>query len=91
MQLLLFFPLAFYFLLMPILLISWFNFFRQDDEMSRREKRLSIVVIAIATVLWPIVLPFAYLELLGKFKKSAKTAKLYKRMLESTTANSQPC
>jgi hypothetical protein len=49
------------------------------------------MVLAIATSLWPIVLPFAYLELLDKFKRSARTSRLYKSMLDNNVTNSQPC
>ncbi|PSB19000.1 hypothetical protein C7B65_13370 [Phormidesmis priestleyi ULC007] len=90
MQPLLLLFVAFYSLLMPILFINWLGFFREDLSLTKSEKRLSIVVIAIATLFWPIVIPFAYLELLGKFQRSARTTRLYKKMLE-TTADSQLC
>lgn len=90
MQLLLLLPISFYCLLMPILFLTWLGLFQEDTELTKREKQLSMGVIAIATLLWPIVIPFAYLELLGKFQKSARTNLLYKKMLEATT-NSQPC
>ena len=90
MQPLLLLSIAFYSLLMPVLFVNWLRFFREDLDLSKSEKHLSMVVIAIATLLWPIVLPFAYLELLGKFQKSARTTRLYKEMLETTT-NSQLC
>ncbi len=87
MQVFLWFPVAFYVLVMPILFISWVSFFRQDHDLSADDKHLSILVITIATILWPVVLPFAYLELLEKFKRSNRTARLYQRMME--TSNSQ--
>ncbi len=90
MQPLLLLFIAFYSLLMPVLFVSWLGFFREDLDLSKSEKYLSMVVIAIAMLLWPIVLPFAYLELLGKFQKSTRTARLYKKMLETTT-HSQLC
>lgn len=90
MQLLLLLPISFYCLLMPILFVNWLSLFQEDTELTKREKQLSMGVIAIATLLWQIVIPFAYLELLGKFQKSARTTLLYKKMLEATT-NSHPC
>ncbi|NDJ17044.1 hypothetical protein [Myxacorys almedinensis] len=68
---------------MPILFSSWLTFFRRDEELSCEEKKLSWLVIAIATMLWPVVLPFAYLELMGKLKHSTKAARLHQRMLET--------
>ncbi len=90
MQPLLLLSAAFYCLLMPILFMNWLGLFQEDTELTQKEKQLSMGAIAIATILWPIVIPFAYLELLGKFQKSARTTRLYKKMLEATT-NSQPC
>jgi hypothetical protein len=87
MQTLLLFPVGFYVLVIPILFSRWVSFFREDESLSGEEKKMSWLVIAIATLLWPVVLPFAYLELLGKLKRSTKTARLYQRMLE--TSNSQ--
>ncbi len=87
---LLLFFIAFYSLLMPILFVNWLGFFREDLSLTKSEKQLSMVVIAIATLFWPIVIPFAYLELLGKFQRSARTTRLYKKMLETAT-DSQLC
>lgn len=86
MQTLFLLPVGFYLLVMPILFSAWITFFRRDEEMSDEERKTSWFVIAIATMLWPIVLPFAYLELLGKLKRSTKTARLYQRMLETTNS-----
>jgi hypothetical protein len=91
MQALLLFPGVFYLVMMPILLTSWLGFFQQDADMSEEEKRLSLIVLVIATLLWPIVLPFAYLELLSKFKRAAKTNRAYKNLLETSVTNSQLC
>ena len=90
MQPLLLFSIAFYSLLMPILFVNWFRLFREDLDLSKSEKHLSIVVIAIATLFWPIVIPFAYLELMEKLQRSTRTARLYKKMLDITT-DSQLC
>lgn len=86
MQTLFLLPVSFYILVMPILFSTWMTFFRRDGEMSREERKTSWWVIAIATMLWPVVLPFAYLELLGKLKRSTKTARLYQHMLETTNS-----
>jgi uncharacterized membrane protein YozB (DUF420 family) len=65
-----------YFLVMPVLFWNWLGFFRKDGDMSGTERRLSLLVLAIATVLWPIVLPLSYLELLGKVKRYERRARL---------------
>ena len=40
----------------------WFEAFKRDTNMSIQEKRLSLLVLIVATVLWPIAVPICYLE-----------------------------
>jgi hypothetical protein len=58
-----------YWLMMPILLISWYSIHIKYPVMSPSERRWSLLVFAIATVLWPVVLPLTYIELLSKVKR----------------------
>lgn len=82
MQVLLVVSGLFYVAVMPVLFISWLEFFRHDqDDLTKKEQRISGLVIAIACLFWVIVLPFAYLELLDKFKRSSRAARLYQKML----------
>ncbi|MDJ0733204.1 MAG: hypothetical protein QNJ47_03810 [Nostocaceae cyanobacterium] len=50
---------------------SWLDFFIADEEMNSRERYFYGVVLIAASLLWLIVVPFAYLELL-KFHKKHK-------------------
>jgi len=50
---------------------EWLVFFLADEEMDSEQRLFSIVILVIGTILWPIVVPFAYLELL-KFHKKHK-------------------
>jgi hypothetical protein len=50
---------------------EWLDFFQADKDMDSEQHLLSIVILLIATIFWPIVVPFAYLELL-KFHKRHK-------------------
>jgi hypothetical protein len=50
---------------------EWLVFFLADEEMDSDLRLFSIVILVIGTILWPIVVPFAYLELL-KFHKQHK-------------------
>ena len=89
MQVLLLISGLFYVAVMPILFISWLEFFHHDrDNLTHQEQQISMLIIAIATLLWAVVLPFAYLELLDRFKRSSRTARLYKAMMHSTRAES---
>ena len=42
------------------------HFQREIHALSPSQKRVSLIVLVIATVLWPIAVPIAYLELLNK-------------------------
>lgn len=50
-------------------LIEWLGFFLADKEMNSEQRFFSSLILVIATILWPIVVPFAYLELLKSQKK----------------------
>jgi hypothetical protein len=55
-----------YLLMGTFLFITWLSFFKQDTSF------LSILTLVVATLLWPLVVPLAYLELISKnpyFKK----------------------
>jgi hypothetical protein len=46
----------------------WLKFLKRDTRLSLEDRWLSLVILGIATLLWPIVVPLAYLELLLKPK-----------------------
>ncbi|NJM73252.1 MAG: hypothetical protein HC862_25715 [Scytonema sp. RU_4_4] len=50
---------------------EWIVFFLADEDMNSKQRLHSTIILVIATILWPIVVPFAYLELL-KFHKKHK-------------------
>jgi hypothetical protein len=64
----------FYVLMMPILFWNWYGLYQQEPDLSRTERRISRVVLMISTLLWPIVLPLSYLELLGRVKRYERLA-----------------
>ncbi|NEO30539.1 MAG: hypothetical protein F6K36_08910 [Symploca sp. SIO3C6] len=47
---------AFYFFLV------WFGAFKRDMNISPQQKRISWLVLIVATIFWPIVVPISYLE-----------------------------
>ena len=64
------------FLASPYLLIGgfffnlWLSFFLQERAfLSPEQKRPSWIVLIVATILWPIVVPISYIELVKKNKK----------------------
>jgi uncharacterized membrane protein YciS (DUF1049 family) len=76
------FLITFYLLVMPILLGQWLNAFIKDKKMSVGQRRLSLAVLVIATLGWPIVLPFIYLELLSTAQKATRQMKLAEMQLD---------
>jgi hypothetical protein len=85
MQLLCYGLIALYVAVMPILFLNWYGFYQQEEALTDAERQASRIVMVIATVLWPIVLPLSYLELMSKLKR-------YERMTGKSTAgfNSLP-
>jgi uncharacterized membrane protein len=58
-----------YLLVMPVLFVNWFGMFQQDTEATGVERQLSWIVLVLATLAWPVVLPLTYVELLAKVKR----------------------
>ena len=54
--------IALYFITAIQCFVSWFKRFKQDTSLSESEQRLCLKVLAVATLLWPIVLPISSLE-----------------------------
>jgi hypothetical protein len=55
-----------YLLMLQRFFKTWQKFYKRDNSMSPEEKHLSQVVLVVGAVLWPIVVPNAYLALLEK-------------------------
>ena len=56
--------------------LQWLGFFIDDKEMNPTQRYFSVLVLMIATIFWPIVVPFAYLELLRFHKKNKQVIDL---------------
>jgi uncharacterized membrane protein len=76
MQTILYSLFACYLLVMPVLFANWFGMFQQDTEATGIERQLSWIVLALATVAWPVVLPLTYVELLAKVKRYERRERL---------------
>lgn len=63
--------IVFYLVMACCFFIQWLGFFIDDKEMNPAQRHFSIVILVIGTILWPLIVPFAYLELL-KFHKKHK-------------------
>lgn len=61
-----------YLLMAYCFFMEWLGFFLRDEEMNYEQRFFSGFILIVATILWPIVVPFAYLELLKSRKKSNK-------------------
>ena len=55
-----------YLFMAPLYFNSWFKLFKKDTSLSARERLLSRVILVISTILWPLVVPIAYLEIIQR-------------------------
>lgn len=88
MQILSWFAIAFYAFIVPLLLLSWVGYLQQEPELEADERKLSIAVIAIAIVLWPLALPFAYLNLMEQLKHTKSKIRLYQQIAKIDSSSS---
>ncbi|WGV26543.1 hypothetical protein [Halotia branconii] len=66
---------------------EWLFFFLQDEEMSSKQRSFYQMILIIMTILWPIVVPFAYLELLKFHKKHKKDIDILINQTDEMMAN----
>lgn len=69
LKLIIYLPIVVYLIMAYCFFNQWLLFFLADEDMDSEQRLFSIVILVIATILWPIVVPFAYLELLKLQKK----------------------
>lgn len=48
---------------------EWLSFLREDEESKLEQPIFHTVILIMASLLWPLIVPFAYLELLNFHKK----------------------
>jgi hypothetical protein len=77
----------FYLLIAIIVFLEWLHFFFEDKEMSSQESWFSGIILVVATLMWPVVVPFAYLELLKFHKKHKEVIELLIEFPELKTIN----
>jgi hypothetical protein len=53
-----------YLFMAPVFLTTWLKVFKVDPSFSSEDRLLCIVIYTMATILWPVVVPISYLELL---------------------------
>ncbi len=63
--------IVFYLTMACCFFVQWLGFFIDDKEMNSAQRYFSMIILIIGTILWPVVVPLAYLELL-KFHKKHK-------------------
>lgn len=61
-----------YLLITSYFFINWLEFFNQTPSSSVEDRFLSVVVLVIATILWPFVIPISYLEFFQAGKSQFK-------------------
>jgi hypothetical protein len=68
-QFLIYLAVIAYFGIACCLFYKWLDFFIEDKEMTSTERSFSILILIFGSILWVIIVPFAYLELLNFHKK----------------------
>ena len=61
--------LGIYLLVACKLLHTWLTTLQKNTDLSYEQKYISWVVLAIATVFWPIVVPISYMEKCAKVER----------------------
>ncbi|MCC5647087.1 hypothetical protein LC607_30090 [Nostoc sp. CHAB 5824] len=51
---------------------QWLFFLMSDTEMSQEQRYFSGIILVLITIFWPLIVPFAYLELLKFHRKYNK-------------------
>ena len=55
-----------YLLMVRCFFTNWLKVLKKDTSLSSKERLGSLMFLVIISILWPVVVPFAYLELLNK-------------------------
>ena len=53
----------------PFYFSSWLKLFNKDTTITSNERVVCRVILVMSTILWPLIVPIAYLELLNKKNK----------------------
>jgi hypothetical protein len=75
LEILLFSGAIFYLLVGCCLFTQWLNIMQPDGRI--RSGMLVKLFLFIASILWPFIVPFAYLELLPKYKSSKESMGMF--------------
>lgn len=63
--------IIFYLIMGCCFFVQWLGFFIDDKEMNSTQRYFSMLILILGTILWPLIVPLAYLELL-KFHRKHK-------------------
>lgn len=61
-----------YLVMAYLLFRNWLYLFKKDGSLDRTDKLFSTVTLVVATILWPVIVPFAYLQLLKQKNDEAE-------------------
>lgn len=80
--------LSLFYLLMALHFFTvWLAVFRRETSVSSEESLAPIIIIILITIFWPLVVPFAYLELLNAQEKVESLCMTCRQL---TTAEEEP-
>ncbi|MEQ9672081.1 hypothetical protein [Coleofasciculus sp. G2-EDA-02] len=58
--------IIFYLIMLPLLFTRWLDFLQREENLSPETQFHSVIFLTIAALLWPLVVPISYLELLER-------------------------
>lgn len=61
--------ILFYLVMLPLFFTRWLGFLEREANLSPQAQFHSLMFLLLAAILWPLVVPISYLELLDRQKQ----------------------
>ncbi|MEQ8970137.1 MAG: hypothetical protein RIE73_07035 [Coleofasciculus sp. C1-SOL-03] len=61
--------ILFYLVMLPLFFTRWLGFLKREENLSAKAQFHSLMFLLLAAILWPLVVPISYLELLERQKQ----------------------
>ncbi|MEQ9620950.1 hypothetical protein [Coleofasciculus chthonoplastes] len=58
--------ILFYLVMLPLFFTRWLGFLQREENLSPKAQFHSLMFLLLAAILWPLVVPISYLELLER-------------------------
>jgi len=58
--------ILYYLVMLPLFFTRWLGFLQREENLSPKAQFHSLMFLLLAAILWPLVVPISYLELLER-------------------------